>query len=147
MQLIQTLRKKAKKFDSCKQDRWSQKHKGLPRCICLHQVVYPWLGILERSQTLLAYSLQISVMLQALTCKSWSTSTSATIASTIGTALGTTQGSCLPLASRFTSSPPRLTVFWFLAMVEVGLKATLMTIFSPFDRPPCTPPDLQSTSF
>mmetsp|Transcript_8984 Transcript_8984/g.17872 ORF Transcript_8984/g.17872 Transcript_8984/m.17872 type:complete len:229 (-) Transcript_8984:498-1184(-) len=60
----------------------------------------------------------------------------------MGTALGTTQGSWRPLASNSMSSPSLFTVFCFLAMVAVGLKAILSRMSSPFDIPPCTPPDL-----
>ena len=69
-----------------------------------------------------------------------STSTRATIASTIGTALGRTQGSCRPFARMVTSSPSLVTVFCSRPMVEVGLNATLMTMFSPLEMPPWTPP-------
>ncbi len=62
------------------------------------------------------------------------------MASTIGTALGNTHGSCRPLPRIVVSSPVLVTVFCSLPIVDVGLKATLITIFSPFDIPPCTPP-------
>ena len=89
------------------------------------------------------YMLQTRKQLRLHTCRSWSARTIATIASTIGTALGTTHGSWRPLALKFTSCPSLLTVLWFCEMVEVGLKAILITMSSPFDNPPCTPPDLQ----
>jgi hypothetical protein len=76
-----------------------------------------------------------------LTCSSWSASTIATMLSTIGTALGTTQGSWRPLALSSVSMPSRVTVFCFTPMVEVGLKATRMTMSSPLEIPPWTPPD------
>ena len=68
------------------------------------------------------------------------------MASTMGTARGTTQGSWRPRASSSTGSPARLTVFCFRAIVDVGLKAILATMSSPFERPPWMPPDLHAPS-
>mmetsp|Transcript_7907 Transcript_7907/g.32097 ORF Transcript_7907/g.32097 Transcript_7907/m.32097 type:complete len:249 (+) Transcript_7907:295-1041(+) len=61
--------------------------------------------------------------------------------STIGTARGTTQGSWRPRARSCSSTPSRVTVFCFLAMVEVGLNATLKTMSSPLEMPPWMPPE------
>lgn len=50
--------------------------------------------------------------------------TSAAMPSTRGGVRGSTQGSWRPLASRTTSSPPKVAVLWARPMVETGLTAT-----------------------
>ena len=61
--------------------------------------------------------------------------------STIGTARGSTHGSWRPRAARVAASPSRVTVCCSEAMVDVGLNATLTTMSSPLEMPPCTPPE------
>ena len=63
------------------------------------------------------------------------------MASTMGTARGRTQGSWRPRGRISVILPSRETVFCILAIVAVGLKPTRTTMFSPFEIPPCTPPD------
>ena len=63
------------------------------------------------------------------------------MASTSGTARGSTHGSWRPRGCRVTSLPASSTVCCGRRIVAVGLNAARTTIASPFEMPPCTPPE------
>lgn len=71
-----------------------------------------------------------------------SANTMAAIASTMGTARGRTHGSCRPRPITFTPASSRESVHCSLAIVAVGLNATLKSKGCPEVIPPKTPPAL-----